>query len=173
MAFQLIPFFDEPAYDWGLMDFEPARRHQRCPVVHQQHPLAQLDRLSRHLSRLQEDMDMDGQVCLKDDTFRVDLNVDGFQPKDLNVSVKEDMLTITGKHEEKSEDGSRFTSRQFTRSYRLPETAQLDQMKSSLAADGRTLRISAPVLKPAIEQGERKEVPIQIHRDAAAVQKQG
>ena len=171
MAFQLIPFFDEPAYDWNWMDVEPSRR-SRCPVSHHS-PLAQMDRLSRHLSRLQDTVDMGGEVCVKDDTFNVNLNVDGFQPKDLNVSVKNDMLTVTGHHEEKSPDGSRYSSRQFTRSYRLPETAQLEQMKSTLAADGRTLKIVTPVLKPAIEPAVRKDIPIEIHRDAIEPQKKG
>lgn len=166
MAFQLIPFFDEPAFEW--MDVEPMRRRQW-----QQSPLTQLDRLSRQLHHLQDHMlDSGAEVSLKNDCFNVNLNVDGFKPKDLNVSVKENMLTVTGNHEEKSEDGSRYVSRQFTRSYRLPERSQLDQMKSTLAADGRTLRIETPVAKAEALQ-QAKEIPIQIHRIAPESIKQG
>lgn len=165
MAFQLIPFFDEP-YDW--MDVAPMRRQ------YQQSPLAQLNRLSRQLHHLQDHMmDAGSEVSMKGDCFNVNLDVDGFKPKDLNVSVKEDMLTVTGNHEEKSEDGSRYVSRQFTRSYRLPERAQLDRMKSTLAADGRTLRIETPVAKPEPVQQQAKAIPIEIHRSAPEPIKQG
>ena len=77
--------------------------------------------MARQLDRLRSDLHVDGGVVLKDNSYGINVNVDGFQPKDLNVSLKDGLLTITGKHEEKSQDGNRFSSRQFTRSYRLPE----------------------------------------------------
>ena len=70
---------------------------------------------------------------------------------------------MTGKHEETSQDGHHFVSRQFTRSFTLPESVDIEQIKSSLASDGRTLRIEAPVKKPAIKEPEKpKEIPIQV-----------
>ena len=160
MAFQLIPFFDEPSWAMDL-DVDPwSGRHVR----HHHSPLAELNRLARQMDRLRNDLHVDGGVVLKDNSFGVNLNVDGFQPKDINVSLKDDVLTITGKHEEKSQDGTRFSSRQFTRSYKLPEHVQTEQMKSFLAADGRTLKIEAPINRPAIEQKKPQEVPIAIDR---------
>ena len=159
MAFQLIPFFDEPSWamDW---DLDPWTSRQR-----QHSALSQLNRVARQLDRLQADRHVDGGVVLKDNSFGVNLNVDGFQPKDINVSLQDGVLTVTGKHEEKSEDGHRFSSRQFTRSYRLPENVQQEQMKSFLAADGRTLKIEAPIVKPtAVEGKQPQEVPIAIER---------
>ena len=162
MSFQLIPFFDEPSWamDW---ETEPwfGRRH---PITSS---LSQLNRVARQLDRLRSDLHVDGGVVLKDNSFGVNLNVDGFQPKDINVSLQDNVLTISGKHEEKNEDGSRFASRQFTRSYRLPEHVQQDQMKSFLAADGRTLKIEAPIVRPAaVEEDKQKaqDIPIAIDR---------
>ena len=165
MAFQLIPFFDEPAWamDWELDPWTSTRAPRGHAHLHS--PLTQLNRMARQLDRLRSDLHVDGGVVQKDNSYGINLNVDGFQPKDINVSLQDDVLTVTGKHEEKSEDGSRFSSRQFTRSYRLPEHVQQEQMKSVLAADGRTLKIEAPILKPQQKPVEApKEVPIAIDR---------
>ena len=160
MSFQLIPFFDEPS--WAMdSDVDPwSRRHVS--------PFSQLNRVTRQLDRLRSDLHVDGGVVLKDNSYGINLNVDGFQPKDLNVSLKDGVLTVAGKHEEKSEDGARFSSRQFTRSYRLPENVQQEQMKSVLAADGRTLKIEAPITKPAaVDQKQAVDIPIAINRPPA------
>lgn len=162
MAFQLIPFFDEPeswVMDWDSDPWECRRRRHN--------PLSQLNQVARQLDRLRNEMHVDGGVELKDNSFGVNMNVDGFRPNDLNVSLKDGVLTVTGKHEEKSEDGSRFSSRQFTRSYRLPEHVQQDQMKSFLAADGRTLKIQAPITRPAPAVEQKQDIPIAIDRKSA------
>lgn len=163
MAYQLIPFFDEPA-SWAMdLDWDPftGRRYHRSS------PLSELNRMARQLDRLRSDLHVDGGVVLKDNSFGVNLNVDGFQPKDLNVTLKDGVLTVSGAHEEKSEDGNRFSKREFTRSYRLPQGVQEDQMKSMLAADGRTLKIEAPIVKPeqaAVEIKPPQDTPIPIDR---------
>ena len=170
MAFQLIPFYDEPSV-FDLLEWEPrVQRRSHCPALMEYSPLGRLDRLSRQLARLQEQVStgLGSEVSLRDNTFNVNLNVDGFKPEALKVSVDGKTLTVTGKHEEKSEDGSRFVSREFTRHYRLPETAQVDQMKSTLAADGRTLMIETPVLRPEpVAREEPKAIPIEIQRGPA------
>ena len=172
MAFQLIPFYDEPTI-LDVLEWEPrVQRRSHCPALQEYSPLGRLDRLTRQLARLQDHVNsgLGSEVSLRDNAFNVNLNVDGFKPEGLKVSVKDNMLTVTGKHEDKSEDGSRYVSREFTRSYRLPETAQVDQMKSTLAADGRTLKIETPVLRPepvAAPPEQPKAIPIEIHRGPA------
>ena len=43
---------------------------------------------------------------------------------------------------------------------------QQEQMKSFLAADGRTLKIEAPIAKPAaVEQKQPQDIPIAIDRN--------
>lgn len=129
------------------------------------HPMSQLNRMARELDRLRSDLHVDGGVVLKDNSYAINLNVDGFQPKDLNISLQDGVLTVSGKHEETSEDGHRFSSREFTRSYRLPEGVQQEQLKSCLAADGRTLKIEAPMTKPAaVESKPQQEIPLSIDR---------
>lgn len=181
MAFQLIPFFEEPAYEVVLV--EPVRR---CPV-RSNWPL--MHQLAQQLNRLTED----SEVCVKDDRFGVCIDVAGYEPKDLNVSVKDNMLHVSGSQEQKSEDGSRFMSRSFERSYTLPEHVQLDQMKSLVTSNGRVLRIEAPIERPQIEAAEpnrteegreavaeseperepAKEVPIEIQRLTSQEVRQG
>lgn len=159
-AHKLIPFFDEPAWamDWDWDPFVPSRRRS-----YRNSPLAEINRMSRQLDQIRNEMDVDGGVVLKDNSFAVNLDVQGFRPKDLNVTLKDNVLTISGKHEEKTDDGNRFWSRQFVRTYRLPEGVQADQMKSLLAADGRTLKIEAPIVKQN-EEKPTQETPIPIDR---------
>lgn len=83
-------------------------------------------------------------IVPRKDAFEVSLDVAGFKPEELVVNLNNDQLTLSGKHEEKSADGTRFVSRQFTRKYQLPQDVDPEKMKSSLAADGRTLRVEAP-----------------------------
>jgi len=113
--------------------------------------------LIRELERIRGDLDS------RKDVFEVNVDVQGFQPKDLNVSIEDNVLTIEGSHEEKSENG--FSSRQFKRSFTIPDNAQREQLKSHFAKDGRTLRIEAP-LDQAVEEKkeeEQNEIPIQIN----------
>lgn len=160
-AHKLIPFFDEPAWamDWDWDPFVTNRR--RTP--YRNSPLAEINRMARQLDQMRSEMDVDGGVVLKDNSFAVNLDVQGFRPKDLTVTLKDNVLTISGKHEEKTQDGNRYWSRQFVRTYRLPEGVQADQMKSLLAADGRTLKIEAPIAKQN-EEKPAQETPIPIDR---------
>lgn len=50
-------------------------------------------------------------VVRTENGFDVEIPVAGFKPEDIEITVKEDVLTITGKNERRS----------FTRSLRLPE----------------------------------------------------
>ena len=124
----------------------------------------------RGLERMGRELDsLNGSVKRSKDAFEVNVDVHGFQPKDLNVSIQDNVLTIEGKHEEKSEDG--FSSRHFKRSFTIPENVQREQFKSLLAKDGRTLRIEAPLTHPMVEdkkEEEQKEVPIQVNHVKSA-----
>jgi len=113
--------------------------------------------LIRELERIGGDLDS------RKDVFEVKVDVHGFQPKDLNVSIKGNVLTVEGSHEEKSEDG--FSSHQFKRSFTIPDNVQRAQFKSHFAKDGRTLRIEAPLVQAVEEkkEEEQNEIPIQVN----------
>ena len=80
----------------------------------------------------------------EDDTkFEVSLDTHEYRPDELKVNVADNMLSIEGKHEEKSEDGNSMVTRQFVRKYSLPVGCQAQTVNSNLSSDG-VLMITAP-----------------------------
>lgn len=148
MAFQIVPFLD----DDDLFVSPWSRRR------HNHHPLAQL---FRDVENLKRDA-FDNGIVPRSDAFEVALDVHGFDPKELQVNVHDNYLTLTGRHEEKSPDGNSYVSRSFTRKYHLPENVNQDQVKSSLTNNGKTLRVEAPLL--SVKAPEAKAIPIEVTR---------
>ncbi len=105
----------------------------------------------------------DQTIKVRDDekTFEVSLDTHNFRPDEIKVNVVDKVLNVEGKHEEKSEDGSKYVSRQFIRKYTLPEECPPEEVVSNLSADG-VLLITAPK-KLAIKDTARK-VPIQMEK---------
>merc|ERR1711976_277125 len=100
-------------------------------------------------------------IKVKDDekVFEITMDTSQYKPDELKVNVEQNTLTVEAKHEEKSEDGRNFVSKQFCRRYSLPRDCKREQVASNLSADG-VLVISAPKNPPlpAIESG--RNVPI-------------
>ncbi|CAL1277657.1 unnamed protein product [Larinioides sclopetarius] len=86
--------------------------------------------------------------------YKVELDMQGMEPEDINVTLKDQELTILAKKEEKRSDGSRFV-RESKYHYTLPKEVNPETIRSSLI-DG-VLTIEAPL--PALES---KEIPIKI-----------
>lgn len=76
------------------------------------------------------------------DKFQVILDVQQFDPDDIDVKVVDKFVIVTAKHEEKRDEHG-WISRQFTRKYMIPEQCDLDQVSSRLSSDG-VLTIVAP-----------------------------
>jgi len=87
----------------------------------------------------------DQTIKVRDDSkaFEVGLDTNKFRPDEIKVNVVNNVLNVEGKHEEKSEDGSKYVSRQFIRKYTLPKECPPDEVESNLSADG-VLLITAP-----------------------------
>ena len=104
-------------------------------------------------------------ITSKNGMFQVDLDVHGFGPQDINITVTDDKtLTVSGKYEEKSDDGLLFSSRSFSRSFSISKEVQVQDFKSKLAKDGKILRIEAPVKREKKEKIEGpKNVSIEIN----------
>lgn len=89
----------------------------------------------------------------------------GIDPKDVQVDVTGNVLTIMGKREEKFEEKKRHFLRRemtygsFERSIELPEGVKADEIKATYH-DG-VLELMAPVPKAL----EHKEVKVQIQRE--------
>jgi HSP20 family molecular chaperone IbpA len=115
-------------------------------------------------NQLEKTVDRANQLMrVKEDDakFEVSLDTHEFKPEELKVNVKDNVLTVEGKHETKAEDGSSFTSKHFFRSYTLPKGCQAETIKSNLSSDG-VLMITAPK-NPALMEGA-KPIAIQMEQ---------
>jgi HSP20 family protein len=71
-----------------------------------------------------------------DDDFRLEMQVPGFDKKDLKIEMVDDTLTIRGEHtEEEQKDESRWTRREFSRSafersFVMPHSVKTDAIKA-------------------------------------------
>ena len=95
-----------------------------------------------------------------DKKFEVIVNTRGFKPEELNVKVKDNIVTIEAKRQVNKE-GSKsqtFMSRKFRRSYTLPSNCQMENVTSKLTTVDNILLVTAPKTK---SDGSRK-IPIEI-----------
>jgi len=101
-------------------------------------------------------------IKISDTSERLELSVDtsGYKPDELRVTVGEGMVSIEGKHEEKSEAGKVMVSRQFHKSYALPQGAEPQDVVSNLSKDG-VLIVTLPKRKEGITE-EKRKVHIQV-----------
>lgn len=89
------------------------------------------------------------------DEFRVELSVPGFNKDEFNIEVEKNVLIISAKQETKKEDKEErlireeFRSSSFSRSFVLPDSADMEQI-SAQYNDG-VLKLSIPKLNKAIE----------------------
>ncbi|RLU27357.1 hypothetical protein DMN91_001158 [Ooceraea biroi] len=86
------------------------------------------------------------------DDFQVVLDVQHFEPQEIEVKVVDDCLVVTAKHEEKRDEHG-WVSRQFVRRYQLPEDSNVEQLTVRLSSDG-LLTIVAPKNRPEKEERE-------------------
>ena len=107
-----------------------------------------------------------------DDQFQFILPTDDYDPKELKVSVLDDVLKIEGQHveedsEDRGEDGNskvkkRHVTKEFSRSYVLPiHIYRMDQVESSLNTRQKRLVVKVPKIKQA-SQGQNRAVNVPI-----------
>lgn len=95
--------------------------------------------------------------------YCVDLVAPGFKKEDFKVSINDDILTINAESkEEKKEDGKEYsrreyTSSSFTRSFKLPENTNDEQISANYK-DG-ILKVNIP--KSEKEKKASKQIDIQ------------
>jgi len=104
-------------------------------------------------------MNNDNSVSVKNegDVFQVTVESADFRPEELKVSTLNDnLLKIEGRHVEEGslENGNKYVSRQFSRSYTLPATCKVHEMRSTFG-NGK-LVVSVPKTKPAIQDKSSK-----------------
>lgn len=101
------------------------------------------------------------QVKISNENDRLEMVFDtsGFEKEDLKISRIGQVLTVEGRHKEKSSDGSNYVSKQFSRSYTLPSHFNMEKMKSSLSNN--KLGISVPKNTPEHDTLTVRQVPIE------------
>ncbi|KDR22816.1 stress-induced protein 1-like [Zootermopsis nevadensis] len=93
-------------------------------------------------------------VVQSGDLYRINIDVDGFKPEEISISLKENIITIQAKMERKAEDGNKL-QQEFTREMSLPDNVDLSSLKTFLGIDG-VLNIEASY-KPDVKP---KEIPV-------------
>ena len=76
------------------------------------------------------------------DKFQVVLDVQQFEPTEIDVKLVDKFVIVTATHDEKQDEHG-WVSRQFVRKYLIPEQCDIDQVASKLSSDG-VLTITAP-----------------------------
>jgi len=102
------------------------------------------------------------KVQYDDDTYKIMVNVENYNPDELTIKTVGNSVQVEAKHMEKTSDGRSFSSRNFSQTFSLPKGVNPEAVKSSLSKDG-TLTIEAPLPQPSIKGSERM-VPITHHR---------
>lgn len=100
--------------------------------------------MREEIAQLNKWMGVTGHVVPRVDAFEVDLDISGYDAEQIRVTVKGNCLTISGSQEARAGDGFTYSSRNFSRSYTIPEDVMKEHMQSILLSDGRTLKIEAP-----------------------------
>merc|ERR1712121_107476 len=96
------------------------------------------------------------EITTTNEKFAVNLDVPQFKPEELTVNVKDNLLTVEGKHEEKQDDHG-YISRHFVRKYTIPSHIDAEKLASNLSAQG-VLSIEAPKKAPPAAAG--KSIPV-------------
>lgn len=97
--------------------------------------------------------------------FEVKVDVQQYEPEHLKVSLVDNRLVISGKHETKADEHG-FISREFSREFLIPENVDAETISSRLTDDG-YLVIEAKI-KGATEAQERV---IEIQKDGGKTEK--
>ena len=91
--------------------------------------------------------------------LQLQFNMRCFKPEELTVETVDNKLQVYAKHEEQSDNGVIF--QEYRREFQLPESMDLQQMKSKLGPDG-ILTVEGPLPAPAVEEGPKEHIiPIQ------------
>jgi len=108
------------------------------------------------------------QVKISNEKDRLEMVFDttGFEKDELKISRQGRIVTIEGKTKsekssnESTEKSSSYVSRQFSRSYTVPSSCNMDKMKSILSNN--KLTISIPKNQVEIENVASRQVPIEF-----------
>jgi len=67
--------------------------------------------------------------------YRITVDCPGYSPKNIKTDINGNVLTVTGREEDKHEGGD-FSIREFKKTYTLPETSECDKLVSFMTRHG-------------------------------------
>ncbi|XP_048873393.1 heat shock protein beta-1 [Brienomyrus brachyistius] len=148
-----MPIFPEEWYHWPSSHW-PGYIRGPCPTAEATSPghfspspaPLYIRALTRQLSSGMS------EIKQTQEEWKVSLDVNHFAPEELVVKTKDNVVEITGKHEERRDEHG-YVSRCFTRKYTLPPGADVEKVTSFLSPEG-VLTVEAPLPKPAIQATE-------------------
>lgn len=139
-----------------------AEERERCHKQHQ---------LKRKESQDQQKEEEAEKKVSKKARFEFKLNVEGFQPSDLNVKLVDNSLVISGNHNDEDESGS--LTRSFTKKITIPGNVLLDELDCNLNSKDNTMMISAPWKVELPPQVKEKVIQINLTGPRVGVEGSG
>jgi len=99
-----------------------------------------------------------------DNKFEVSIDTHGYKPEDLQVKIKDNVVSIEAKSEEKKDEpnSKSYACKKFARSFTLPQGCKMQSVTSNLSKDG-LLIVSAPKVE-AVQQTSSRKVPIEMKK---------
>jgi len=162
-------FFDDPFFKDSWLDIQQSQRdffskaEERFNQQMKMFESARDNFGSLSLTNLKKDFDLDlreaEELTVLDAGDKLELSLDtaGYKPDELKVTAGRGVVCVEGKHEEKSQSGEVMVSRQMSRQYQLPSTADPAQVTSNLSRDG-VLLVTVPKILQINNQD--RNVPI-------------
>merc|ERR1711915_1113754 len=163
------PFFSDPFFKDTWMDIEKSHKNffEESRKMFEQSLSSMESKLtsSEDIFKETDSMSIFGakdssmiRMVNDDSKMEISLDTSGYKPDELKVSAGKGLISVEGKHEEKSEAGYVMVSKQFSKSYSLPPSANPEDVVSNLSQDG-VLVISVP---KRMQITENRSVPIAI-----------
>ena len=160
------PFFGRQGLFPSFMDFplsEFNRDFAGTMTGHDRQPTMTLDKMRKQFfSSLESDVKEDSRH------WNLCMDVTGFKPEEITIKMTNRDLHLEGKHETNSEDGKHHKLMSFKRHYLLPETINLETLKSKLTPDG-VLVVTATKTMAIDAKGETL-IPIEFTKPSAMEQ---
>ncbi|XP_023668140.1 uncharacterized protein [Paramormyrops kingsleyae] len=103
--------------------------------------------------------------------WTISLDVNQFSPEEITVRMKEGCLEITGSHDERRDEHGSVT-RCFTRKYNLPDSTDLEQMRSYLSGDG-VLSVEITLAASGDLAPQKTVIPVQVGESPAPLKEEG
>jgi len=167
-------FFDDPFFKDNWLDIQQSQRDffskaeerfsqkmemLKSTMFDQDFGFSSIGNSNQDLAKLSLREAEELKVSESRDKVELSLDTAGYKPDELKVTAGQGVVRIEGRHEERSQSGEVMVSRNMTRQYQLPSSADPALVTSNLSTDG-VLLITIP--KPLKAVAEDRNVPIKM-----------